>query len=254
MGDSGIKPKKTDFVNAFLGFVFGFKNTKGEILEHWISFADGFTYPPTEFYEVVEKELAARKVPSMEISRVEFTQGGWLSGKRVYLRMMRERLAIDVCAAPFGDSYFFSCRTVYIPALIRLWHILALLFFFNMTFGLLYIPLGFTYAFIANVAHVFALAMVFRNAVAMGLSDLDALLLKIPALGIIYERAFREETYYRMDARLIYVKKIPEIIQTLAEEVTGAKGLKLRQQFQTTPVFGDLYKNCPPRTKAEPKE
>lgn len=254
MGDSGIKPKKIDLLNAFLAFVFGFKNTKGEVLSHWIAFADGFSYSPRDFYDAVEKELEKRKFPSMETSRVEFAQGGWLSGKRVYMRMMRERLALDVCVSPFGNSYFFSCRTVYVPALIRLWHILAVLLLLNFIGGLLVIPLGFFYALIALIGLVFALAFVLRNTVAIGLTDLDTFLLKVPVLGIIYERVFREETYYRMDTRLVYVKKIPEIIEKLAEEITGAKGLKLVEQFETTPVFGELYKPATLRKKSDEKE
>lgn len=254
MGDTGIKPKKIEVLNTILGFIFGFKNTKGEVLSHWIAFADGFSYSPRDFYDAVEKELEKRKFPALETSRVEFTQGGWLSEKRLYLRMMRERLAMDICASPFGNSYFFSCRTVYVPALIRLWHLLAIFNVFGIVGAILIVPLGFPYTVIAEVALVFAIAFVLRNTAVMGLSDLDTFLLKIPTLGIIYERAFREETYYRMDTRLVYVKKIPEIVEKLAEEVTGGKGLKLVEQFQSTPVFGDLYKPVTPRKKPDEKE
>ena len=86
----------------------GFKTKKGEVLNHWFAPVDGFSYPPLEFYAAVEKELAARKIPSMDISRLEFAEGGVLSDKRIYLRMIRERLTFDVCAAPFGRYYFFS--------------------------------------------------------------------------------------------------------------------------------------------------
>jgi len=254
MSDSGIKPKGIEILNGIVGFLFGFKNTKGEVLSHWIAFADGFTFSSTEFYDLIEKELGARKIPSMEMSRVEFKQGGWISEKRLYLRLMRERLALDTCAAPFGNTYFFSCRTVYVPALIRLWHILAVILFFNVIGGMLMPLLGLTYSLIAEVALVFALAFVFRNATAMGLADLDAFLLKIPAFGIIYERIFREDTYYRMDTRILYLKKIPEIIQAIAEEITATKGLKLVEQFQATPVFGDLYKPHAPRKKESNQE
>src|ERR1700744_5032166 len=58
-------------------------------LQHWIAFVDGFQYAPTEFYDAVEKELKAREVPGMEMSRIEFSQGGILSDKRLYLRMVR---------------------------------------------------------------------------------------------------------------------------------------------------------------------
>src|ERR1700728_1811644 len=137
METPGIKPKKIELLNSCISFVFGFANTKGEVLTHWIAFADGFTFPPQDFYAALEKELVDRKVPSMEISRIEFNQGGWLSGKRTYLRLKREHLALDACAAPFGTSYFFSCRTLYIPPLIRLWHLIALFVFFNVIGGLL---------------------------------------------------------------------------------------------------------------------
>jgi len=247
MDASGIKPKKIDFLNECIAFVFGFSNNKGEVLKHWIAFADGFAFPPEEFYTAIEKELTARKIPSMEISRVEFAQGGWLSGKRTYMRMMRERLALDACAAPFGTGYFFSCRTLYIPPLIRLWHLLVLFFVFNVIGGLLIKPLGLTFAFVAEIGLMVAVAAVLRNTVVMGLADLDNLLLKLPVIGPIYERLFREETYYRVDTRLLYLKIIPDLIQMLAEEVTGEKGVKLADQYECAPILGDLYKWLPPQ-------
>jgi hypothetical protein len=251
MDSTGIKPKKIDFINECIAFVFGFSNNKGEVLKHWIAFAEGFTFPPEDFYTAIEKELTARKIPSMEIFRVEFAQGGWLSGKRTYLRMMRERLALDTCAAPFGTGYFFSCRTLYIPPLIRLWHLLVLFFFFNVIGALLIKPLGVTFAIVAEIGLVVAIASVLRNTVAMGLADLDAFLLKIPVLGVIYERIFREETYYRVDTRLVYLKTIPDLIQKLAEDIAGDKGVQLADQYECAPILGELYKPLPPR-KSEP--
>ncbi len=100
----------------------------------------------------------------MEMSREEFAQGGLLSDKRIYFRLFRERLAIYTCAAPFGTGYFFSCRTVYVPALVRLWHILVALLFFYLVGHELQDSLGTRYAAIATVALVFALAGVMRNA------------------------------------------------------------------------------------------
>ena len=105
-----------------------FKTKKADVLEHWIAFVEGFQLPPSEFYESVERELKNRQIPGMEMSRVEFAEGGILSDKRVYLRMVRERLVFDVCAAPFGTSFFFSCRFAEIPAVVQLWQLLALIF------------------------------------------------------------------------------------------------------------------------------
>ena len=239
MNPTGDKPKKCEFVRPILDFIFGFENKRGEILDGWIYSADGFAIDPTEFYANVEKELAFQKFPSVAVSRVEFAEGGLLSGQRQYLRFMRERFAIDTCAAPFGGHFFFSCRFVHVPALVRLWHIVATIFFFGLVGELLVKPLGFCFAVIAVVGLLFALAGVLRNAGAF--TDLDALLLKLPIVSTIYEDWFRHETYYRMDTRTLYKSILPELIRKVAEDATAAKGLKLVRQDPSAPILGDLY-------------
>jgi hypothetical protein len=251
MATPGFKSKKGELLRAWFDFIFGFENKKGEILDYWIAFHDSLSFPPQEFYAAIEKELEARKVPGMEISREEFGEGGLLSDKRIYLRLFRERLALYTCAAPFGSGCFFSCRAVYVPALVRLWHIVAALLFFCVVGELLVKPLGIPFTAVAMIALMFALAGVLRNAAQSAFSDLDALLLKIPAVATIYEDWFRADTYYRDDTRVIYLQRIPNLIKELAEEITAAKGAKLVQQYRFAPVFGELYKPVPP--DAEPK-
>ncbi|HXI84706.1 MAG TPA: hypothetical protein VNL17_11530 [Verrucomicrobiae bacterium] len=231
--------------------LFGFKRKKGEVLNHWIAFVERFGYPPTDFYAAVEKELAALKVPSMDMTRVEFAEGGPLSDKRVYLRMIRERLIFDTCAAPFGTGFFFSCRSVYIPAVVKLWHALVLALLFFGIYVLLASWLGVVFAGIALAGLLLAIAQVFRNTIALGLSDLDAALIKTPVIGPVYERWFRKETYFRTDTRLLYLDTIPKIIKRLAEEATAANGVKLTQQYEQAPILGELYKPVPVRE--EPK-
>ena len=229
--------------------IFGFKNKKGEELDHWIAPVEGFNFPPSEFYAAVEKELAALKVPSMEVSRVEFAEGGLLSDKRIYLRMVRERLAFDICAAPFGTNYFFSCRTIYIPAVIEIWHVVVLTVVFGGVYAILAKFLGAQFAALALAGLLLAIAQVFRNTIALGLSDLDTTLIKTPVIGPIYERVFRKETYYRKDTRLLYLATVPEVVKRLADEVTGAKGIKLGRQYERAPVLGELYKPVLPRAE-----
>lgn len=250
MATPELKSKKGEMLRAWFDFVFGFENKKGDILGHWIAFHDNFSFPPQDFFDAIQKELQARKIPGMEISQEEFSEGGLLSDKRIYLRLFRERLALYTCAAPFGTGYFFSCRTVYVPALVRLWHIVAALVFFGVVGGLLLKPLGFMFAIIAMVALMFALAAVLGNA---AMSDLDTLLLKIPIVSTIYEDWFRVDTFFRQDTRLIYLQQIPAFIQELAEDITAAKGARLEQQYQLPPILGDLYKRVPPR-KPEPEK
>lgn len=249
MATTELKSKRGGILRACFDFIFGIENKKGDILGHWIAFHNNFSFPPQDFFDAIQKELEARKIPGMEISKEEFAEGGMLSDKRIYLRLFRERLALYTCAAPFGTGYFFSCRTVYVPALVRLWHIVAALVFFGVVGGLLVKPLGILFAAIAMIALMFALAAVLGNAAT---SDLDTLLLKIPVVSTIYEDWFRADTYFRQDTRLIYLQQIPMFIQELAEDITAAKGARLEQQYQLPPILGDLYKRVPPRSKPEP--
>ena len=246
VGSSADKAKKGGVLRRWLDFIFGFKNKKGEVLSSWLIPVDGLSFSPKEFYASVEQQLAARKIPSMKITRQRFAEGGLLSDQRVYLRLMRERLAIDTCAAPFGNIFFFSCRTVYVPALVRLWHILAAICFFNLVSNLLVMALGLTYGSVALIALIFAVAGVLRNASVEEFSDLDAVLLRIPVVATLYENWFRQDTYYRQDTRSIYMQVLPDLIKELAENACATKGVKLDQQFQRKPSIVDLKKPLPP--------
>lgn len=156
--------------------MFNFFKRKADVLNHWIAFADGFQTSPFEFYSALARELESRKVPQMQVSDVELAEGGLLSEKRVYLRMLRERLVFDVCAAPFGSGFFFSCRTAEIPLTVSLWQIVALAIGFSLSAGLsLYIAVsvfGFFYGvfvwFIGWIAFLVSSIYLMRNAVARG--------------------------------------------------------------------------------------
>lgn len=251
MATPELKPKKGEVLRAWIDFIFGYENKKGEVLDYWIAFHDSLNLPPQEFYAAVEKEVQARKIPGLGLSREGFSEAGMLSDLRVYLRFFRERLAIYTCASPFGTGYFFSCRTVYVPALVRLWHIVAALVFFALIGAILQGQLGFTYTVVALIAFLIALVGVFRNAASSARSDLDAWLLKIPIVATIYEDWFRPETYYRLDTRAVYVQRFPQLVKQLAEEISAAKGAKLVKQYQFAPVFGELYKPVPPGSPLE---
>lgn len=249
---ASFNPKKGEFLRKILEFIFGFENKRGEILLHWVSFAENFSHPPKDFYDAIEKEIDDRQFPHLNRSRLEFAEGGFLSDKRLYLRLFRERFALYACASPLGTGYFFSCRTVYIPALVRLWHLLALFAFFGVIGGILFYFLGFTFAIIALVTLLFALAATFRNATASVVADLDTFLLRIPVISTIYENWFREDTYYRVDTRTVYLQWLPELIRELAEEITAAKGVKLIEH-QYTPILGEIYKAVESNKQTKPE-
>ena len=242
MEKSGDKPKTGECIRRCLEFIFGFENKRGDLLDHWLYSAEGVSLSSREFYVLVEKYIAGLKIPGVSIVRQEFAEGGLLSDQRLYLRLMRERLAIDACAAPFGDIYFFSCRTVYVPALVRLWHLAAIAVFFSAATFFLLKPLGMAFTVVAIVGLLFALVGVMRNAGSSAFADLDNLLLKIPVVSTVYENWFRVDTYYRADTRALYCKLLPELIRRAAEEVCAEKGIKLVRRNTNAPILEELHR------------
>jgi len=223
---------------AFLKFF----SPKEEVHEHWYAPVDNFQYVTSEFYQMIEKELAVRKVPGLEMSRVEFSEGGLLSDKREYLRLKRERLVFDICAAPFGTSYFFSFRFVELPLGIKPMELLIFLVGVALIFGLLMKILGTIMGFVVMLALVGGGIYVMRNSLALGLKDLDAKLMKTPVIGPLYEVVLRKETYYREDTRLMYLSTVNAITKTLVDEVTAAKGIKLVKRYERTPRGGEVFR------------
>jgi hypothetical protein len=229
--------------------MFGFKSKKADVLSHWYTPVPSFSISTKEFYVAIEEELKEQKVPGLELSRVEFSEGGLLSDKREYLRMTRERLVFDICACPFGINYFFSCRFAELPAKVN---ILALAIVFITFMFALYFSLriiGFWQSLLLWPIGLVILVYMLRNAVSLGLQDVDAWLMKQPLFGPLYERFFRAETYYREDTRLMYLTVVEGVVKKLVEEETAAKGVRLLTQYEYAPILRDLYK---PRPLASP--
>ena len=229
--------------------MFGFFKKKAEVLQHWIAFVEGFQLSSSEFYDSVESELKAREVQGMEMARVVFGEGGVLSDKRTYLRMVRERLVFDVCAAPFGKSFFFSCRFAEIPPVIKLWQLILVLVSFAAIVVFAWRAVGIILGTLLLLASLALLIYTLRNAAAMGLRDLDAALIKSPIVGPIYELFFRKETYYRHDTRLMYLEIVSRVVKQLAEDAVAAKGVKLTRQYEQGPILGELYKPVKPESE-----
>src|SRR5437868_2421570 len=81
---------------------------KPQVEGHWHSLIEGFWTSSLDFYELVKAGIARREIPDLKISQIEWKEGGLGSGNRIYLRVSREGLNFDICAAPFGTGYFFS--------------------------------------------------------------------------------------------------------------------------------------------------
>ena len=79
-----------------------------EVISHWYYCFDDMQYSSKEFYGQLEQAIKKRELPKASLSRVEISEGGVFSAKRTYLRVWRNRLMFDICAAPFGRGFFVS--------------------------------------------------------------------------------------------------------------------------------------------------
>jgi len=210
-------------------FSFGFwRRKKPNLLEEPKGvFLEDFAISSDDFYDAIEAELGDRNIPDLTITRELFREGGLLSSKREYLRMRRERLVFDICAAPFGTSFFFSTRFTEIPVVLYVWQFLVVLGLLAGVGFLYWSMMGPTWGvamFALNLAAVFLLL---RNLAALQLHGLDDFLLQVPVFGILYEAWFRPETYYRIDTRTMYVETVKRIVERKIDEFTGEKGIQL---------------------------
>src|SRR5258708_17926530 len=91
---------------------------KSQVEGHWHTLIEGFATSSLDFYELVKAGIALRQIPDLKMSSVEWKESGLGSGKRIYLRISREGLNFDICAAPFGTGYFFSWWLAAIPRIL----------------------------------------------------------------------------------------------------------------------------------------
>ena len=109
--------------------------------------------------------------------------------------------------------------------------------------------------FLGPILLLFALIFwvwVMRNAIGLGLVDVDTTLIRTPVIGSIYERYFREETYYRVDTRLMYHDTVSEIVKLRVEQVTAAQGVELIRMNEHSPMLADIYKKKEVRLGEKP--
>ncbi|MGH2549790.1 MAG: hypothetical protein ACRDHN_10395 [Thermomicrobiales bacterium] len=208
--------------------MFGLWNTRKPLVyKHLIAVLPHFQISVDDFYAGIEAELKDKGLQGLAVSRAEYAEGGLLSAKRTYLRMQRERLIFDVCAAPFGTEWFFSYRASEIPCSLRVWELLVLLMLLAGVVVFYAAVFGWLFGSALFALSVLGIAILMRNALAFGLHDLDASLLRVPILGGVYEALLRKETYYREDTRAAYLEIVENMIREKIEEVTSAKGVKL---------------------------
>jgi hypothetical protein len=79
-----------------------------EFLGRWHTTFQNFEMSSGEFYANFEECLAKSRIPNLRVTRTLWRERGFMSSQRIYLRVKRHDLYFEVCASPFGTSFFFS--------------------------------------------------------------------------------------------------------------------------------------------------
>ncbi len=203
----------------------------------WHVLVQDFEISTDDFYLMVRDAVEAKRVPDLEITEIEFSEGGIFGARRRYLRLRRERLVFDVCSAPFGTSWFFSCRFGEIPMSLKLWEVVVMAILVSCVllvhvavFGLI----GGPAIFLLNGA---AVIFLLNCLTATQLYGVDAILLRTPVVGAFHERYFRGNSYFRDDTRQMYLQTVDGLVRAAVEAAVGEKtpgGVKFTEEHATT--------------------
>jgi hypothetical protein len=210
---------------------------KPQVEGHWHSLIEDFSTSSLDFYELVKASIARREIPDLGISQVEWKQGGLGAGKRVYLRVSREGLNFDICAAPFGTGYFFSWWLAKISRAL-----LDLLFIFLCLFVafLLYRGMSGTSgdgemrvgdpspgcAGLLKPLIFFGLLLALGFFVRYGDRGLEPTVLSMPITGFFYGLIFRPSSYFNEDTAIMFRESVHHAVLEAIDQVTTAQGVR----------------------------
>ena len=196
-----------------------------QVVGHWHTLIEGFATSSLDFYELVKVGIAKREIPNLTVSEVEWKEGGLGSGKRVYLRVSREGLNFDICAAPFGTGYFFSWWLAVIPRIF-----LDLVVLVGIAFAA-FICLDFASRQDCSgifTAPVMFLGLLFGAGYLVRYGDLgwEPPVLSMPITGFLYGFFFRPTTYFNEDTALMFRESVHHAVLEAIDQVTSAQGIR----------------------------
>ena len=185
-----------------------------------------------QFYSALEMGLKLREVPDLALERIEFRDGGWLSVKRAYLRLRRQREVLEVCSASFGTGWWFSLRAATLPRNLYWWEVWVTLLGLAGFFACYWHLFGIITAGIVMAGSLILVILIFLRARTW--TSLDEFLIYLPVVGALYERFFRSESYYRQDQELIYTHTVGGIVRAKVVEMCAMGG-------EDDPQFFDVH-------------
>lgn len=93
---------------VFILFIISIFRSQRELLNRWNVLIHGLHYSSKDYYQKLENILKKENVTGLEITTKNISTGGILSSKRLYAHISYDGFVYEVCAAPFGNSFFVS--------------------------------------------------------------------------------------------------------------------------------------------------
>lgn len=211
-----------------------------EIIAHWHLLVDDLEASALDYYKSVEEALAARAIPEMRTSRVDWKEAGLISAKREYLRVERGKFTFDICAAPFGTSYFFSWWLTKQPPQYALLYGCLTLVALPVVFVVCVSHFGFFNGILASLLFVAVIAFLIKDHINSGAAHVEELILAIPTIGPIYRAIFRPATYYATDTRLMFQESVHRAVVEMIAGLREARGLRALSPDDIRPTMRDL--------------
>lgn len=210
------------------------------VISHWSTLIEGFHVSPLAFYDAVEAALARREVPETKNSRIDYKEGGLLSANREYLHVTREKLAFDICGAPFGTGFFVSWWLVdQRPRLNPILRVVLIFFMVNFV-AWTWLQMGFAVG--SSVVMVLVLGgLVVADRLAAGGDFNDGVLRVIPMIGPLYVWLFKQASYYRIDTMDMFQQAVHNAVLEVIDVMTKDKGIRALSEMERKPIMREFY-------------
>lgn len=226
-----------------------------EVISHWYHLVDGLSASARDFYDAVEAKLQAQAIPYVETAHVEWQEGGLGSPHRLYLRVRRDRLVFDICAAPFGKGYFVSWWLVHTPDPLGRF-LLFLLLAVSASSGYWgshvtwnHLPREMVQS-ISDYRSLVGPVLGVAGAIIAPLLGLLAIRIlsgeemveSIPVIGWLYQKVFDSVTYFRLDTALMFQESVRRVVLAALGDLVSQQGLKALTVEEGQPRLRDLGK------------
>jgi hypothetical protein len=213
------------------------RNPDGLVLSNWHTLFEDFSTSSQEFYLAVEEAVRERKLPEISLSRERFSEGGIGSAQREYLRIRRNRIAFDICSAPYGKGHFFSWWLARIPPKLGVFATIGI--FFAALFGtwilhLMFSPMLPDGLIVGTVARVMLPLFLYPTVLLLmgylvqeGMVGDEELVMLLPVIGRLYVFVFNPLTYYRLDTAMMFRDSVRSAVNEVINDLREQKGLRL---------------------------